>query len=94
MSDESALHEAVALIEAGKVAQARGRLEQIIAVDPDCVDAWRLMARIAETPELAAECWEQVARLSPSSDSTRLRLATLRALIARRSRRTSTPDSK
>ena len=50
---------------AGNVVQARNLLSQIIKANPRDEDAWLLLAEVAEKPEHATYCLDQVLKLNP-----------------------------
>lgn len=50
---------------AGNVVQARTLLSQIIKANPRDEDAWLLLAEVAEKPEHATYCLDQVLKLNP-----------------------------
>ena len=61
------LNQAVRFIEAGKEANARRLLADVLKSDPTDEEAWVLMAAVAETYELRKKCLREALRLNPGN---------------------------
>jgi FimV-like protein len=63
------LNQAVRFIEAGKEAQARRLLTEVLKSDPTNEEAWVLMATVAETYESRKKCLQEALRLNPRNQT-------------------------
>ena len=63
------LNQAVRFIEAGKEANARRLLAEVLKSEPTNEEAWVLMATVAETYELREKCLREALRLNPGNQT-------------------------
>jgi hypothetical protein len=78
MSEQDRLAQAAALAKAGNRAEAQKIIAQVILANKDNADAWILMAKIADDPRRALQCWQQAARLRPDDLRLMWKLARIR----------------
>src|SRR5262245_27572798 len=69
--DDALLDKAIELARSGDRVKARRLVRQVLNNNPDDEIAWAMSARLAETPEEAAICWEEVVRLRPDDPEAR-----------------------
>ncbi len=60
-----------------KFAEARAILRDVLAVEPNNVDAWIAFASVAQKPEHAEQCLKRAAKLDPGNETVRRMLADL-----------------
>jgi hypothetical protein len=68
-----------ALLQSGQVDEARELVRRLLMRNPNDADAWRIMARLVDSPERAADCYEQILRINPADEAARAELERLRA---------------
>jgi Tfp pilus assembly protein PilF len=79
MDTEQIIQRAQQLMQSGQVDEARELIRRVLIRRPNDVDAWRMMALLVDSPERAADCYEQVLRIDPYDDAARDALTRLRA---------------
>jgi hypothetical protein len=72
------LSQAVRLVEAGKEAQARRLLADVLQSDPTNDEAWVMMAAVAKTDKLREKCLREALKLNPRNQTAMRALASLK----------------
>jgi len=67
------------LMGEGRRAEAREVARQMLMRRPNDADAWRLMAQLVDSPEKAADCYEQLLRINPADEAARDALSRIRS---------------
>ena len=79
---ESQLHKGIALAKAGKKAEARNVLGQVVKSAPQLAPGWLWLADVVETREQRQYCLEKVVRLNPQNEVARQALAQIEAMAS------------
>lgn len=66
-------------IHQGKKDQARALLGRYLVEDPNCEQAWFLLAQVVEKPEQTVDCLKRVIRLNPNNQAAARALAVLKS---------------
>lgn len=81
MSEQSLLQQAIAAVRAGRKAEARRLLTQILQADPRHESAWLWMSAVVETDARRVECLQKALTINPDNTAAHRGLAQLRACV-------------
>ena len=82
MSEQSSLQQAIAAARAGRKAEARQLLKQILQANPRHEQAWLWMGAVIETDGERVRCLQQALAINPDNAAARKGLAQLQARAA------------